>query len=145
MLKYEWAPTYEALSRFAKTTDGSPFDGVHDEVREPGHRRPRDADDRGCDADAAAGRAHQGAPPHRQLHLPVLQRAAATRSSAVERFDWGERDIFCVPSWTWHEHANASDSDDACLFSFNDLPVIEGLGLYREEALGDNEGYQRVG
>ena len=34
------------------------------------------------------------------------------------------------------------DSDDACLFTFNDLPVMHSLGLYREEAYGDNEGRQ---
>ena len=28
LLKYEWAPTYEALQRFATAGDGSPFDGV---------------------------------------------------------------------------------------------------------------------
>src|SRR5262249_17899886 len=28
MLKYEWGPTYEALSAYAETTDGSPHDGV---------------------------------------------------------------------------------------------------------------------
>ena len=43
-----------------------------------------------------------------------------------------------MPSWAWHEHANASASEDACLFSFNDLPVMQALGLYREEAFGDN-------
>ena len=28
LLKYEWAPTYEALQRAAKASDGSPFDGI---------------------------------------------------------------------------------------------------------------------
>ena len=28
LLKYEWAPTYEALLRYSKVTDGSPYDGV---------------------------------------------------------------------------------------------------------------------
>ena len=28
LLKYEWEPTYEALQRYAKATDGSPYDGV---------------------------------------------------------------------------------------------------------------------
>ena len=60
-----------------------------------------------------------------------------------KRFVWQERDIFCVPSWAWHEHANASPRDDACLFSFHDMPVIESLGLYREEAYGENAGYQQ--
>ena len=59
------------------------------------------------------------------------------------RFDWQERDIFCVPSWMFHEHANASSTDEACLFCFNDLPVMHSLGLYREEALAGNEGRQR--
>jgi gentisate 1,2-dioxygenase len=59
-----------------------------------------------------------------------------------QRFDWQERDIFCVPSWAWHEHVNASGSGDACLFTFNDLPVMHSLGLYREEAYGDNGGEQ---
>jgi gentisate 1,2-dioxygenase len=49
-----------------------------------------------------------------------------------------------VPSWAWHEHANASASEDACLFAFNDLPVMRSLGLYREEAFGDNEGRQKL-
>ena len=28
LLKYEWAPTYEALTRAAKASDGSPYDGI---------------------------------------------------------------------------------------------------------------------
>ncbi len=60
------------------------------------------------------------------------------------RFDWTERDIFCVPSWAFHEHANGSASEDACLFSFHDLPVMHALGLYREEALAEGDGHQAV-
>lgn len=61
-----------------------------------------------------------------------------------KRFDWKERDIFCIPSWMWHEHVNLSESEDACLFAFNDLPVIEGLGLYQERALEENNGFQVI-
>ncbi|MCY1375334.1 hypothetical protein D9M69_627440 [compost metagenome] len=49
-----------------------------------------------------------------------------------------------MPSWAWHEHANHSDSEDACLFCFSDLPVMEALSLYREEAFIDNGGHQPV-
>ena len=59
-----------------------------------------------------------------------------------QRYDWQERDIFCVPSWAWHEHVNGSASDDACLFCLSDLPVMRALGLYREQAFGDNGGHQ---
>jgi gentisate 1,2-dioxygenase len=46
-----------------------------------------------------------------------------------QRFDWGPRDIFVVPSWAEHRHAA---DDDAVLFSFSDRPVQEALGLWRE-------------
>ncbi len=49
-----------------------------------------------------------------------------------------------MPAWAFHEHGNASNSDDACLFCFNDLPVMHALGLYREEAFGENQGHQKV-
>jgi len=61
-----------------------------------------------------------------------------------KRFDWKENDIFCVPSWDVHEHANGSASEDAVLFSFNDLPVIEALALYIERPFEDNDGHQEV-
>jgi gentisate 1,2-dioxygenase len=44
----------------------------------------------------------------------------------------------------YHEHANGSDTEDACLFSFHDLPAMRALGLYREEALAENGGYQPI-
>jgi gentisate 1,2-dioxygenase len=39
---------------------------------------------------------------------------------------------------------NLSEKEDACLFSFNDLPVIEKLGLYQEKAYPDNDGFQVI-
>lgn len=143
LFKYEWAPTYEALSRYARVTDGSLFDGVMMEYVNP---------NTGGHVMQTIGAAMQMLRPgertkaHRHTGSFLYQVAKGKGYSIINgtRFDWQERDIFCVPSWAYHEHANLSDSDDACLFSFNDLPVMESLGLYREEALGDNNGYQPV-
>jgi gentisate 1,2-dioxygenase len=33
----------------------------------------------------------------------------------------------------WHEHVNASSTDDAVLYSVTDTPTLKKLGLYREE------------
>ncbi len=81
---------------------------------------------------------------HRHTGSYLYQVAKGKGYSIIggKRFDWQERDIFCVPSWAWHEHANLSDSDDACLFCCNDLPVMRSLGHYREEALADNGGHR---
>jgi gentisate 1,2-dioxygenase len=57
------------------------------------------------------------------------------------RFPWGKGDILVLPSWALHEHANLA-REDAVLFSIQDRPVLEALGLYQEDALADNGGHQ---
>ncbi|HEY7163277.1 MAG TPA: cupin domain-containing protein [Candidatus Binatia bacterium] len=47
--------------------------------------------------------------------------------------DWTEHDCFAVPNWAWHEHINRSQSDEAILFSVNDIPILRAFNLYREE------------
>jgi len=91
-------------------------------------------------------RAGQHTKAHRHTGSFVYQCAKGRGYSVIngQRFDWQERDIFVVPSWCWHEHVNLSDTNDACLFTFNDLPVMRSLGIYREEAFGENGGYQPI-
>ena len=44
-----------------------------------------------------------------------------------------------TPPWTWHEHAN-ENSKEAILFSVQDTPIFQALGLDREQALEANDG-----
>jgi len=60
------------------------------------------------------------------------------------RFAWGRGDVIVLPPWALHEHANTSSHDAAILFSIQDRPVLEALGLYREEALTEGGGHQKV-
>jgi gentisate 1,2-dioxygenase len=48
------------------------------------------------------------------------------------RLDWDDKDVFTVPTWTFHEHVNSGDRP-AFLFSFTDAPIMKALGWYREE------------
>lgn len=143
LLKYEWAPTYEALQRYARTSAGSPFDGVHMEYVNPATGGPVMPT---IGASMQLLRPGERTLAHRQVGNFIYQCAKGEGYSIIngQRFDWCERDIFVVPSWMYHEHANASDREDACLFCFNDLPVMRALGLYREEALGENGGHQPI-
>jgi len=83
---------------------------------------------------------------HRHTGSVIYNVAKGSGYSVIagKRFDWQQGDIFCVPSWAWHEHANLSASDDACLFSFNDFPVMRSLEFWREEAYPDNDGHQAI-
>jgi gentisate 1,2-dioxygenase len=60
------------------------------------------------------------------------------------RFGRDQGDIIALPSWALHEHANRSTRDDAVLFSIQDRPVLQALGLYREEVFVENDGHQAV-
>jgi len=143
LLKFEWEPTYEALHNYAKVTDGSPYDGVIMRYINP---------QTGGDPMMTMGaqmqmlRGGEATKAHRHTGNAIYQVAKGKGHSIIggQRFDWQEKDIFCVPAWTWHEHANGDASDDACLFSFNDLPVMKKLGFYREEALAENDGHQHI-
>jgi gentisate 1,2-dioxygenase len=73
----------------------------------------------------------------------VVQGAGETIIDGV-RFAWGRGDVIVLPPWALHEHANTSSRDAAILFSIQDRPVLETLGLYREEAMTENGGHQKV-
>lgn len=143
LFKYEWGPTYEALVRLSKLSEGSPFDGTLMHYVNPvtgGPVMPT------IGASMQLLRPGQHTLAHRHTGSYLYQAAKGRGYSVIngQRFDWKERDIFCVPSWMFHEHVNTSETDDACLFCFSDLPVMQSLGLYREEALSDNGGRQSV-
>jgi gentisate 1,2-dioxygenase len=143
LLKYEWAPTYESLQRYAGVTDGSPYDGVLMNYVNPQTGGPVMQT---IGASMQLLRPGETTHAHRHTGCSIYQVAKGEGYSIIggKRFDWKHHDIFCVPAWAFHEHGNASQKDDACLFCFNDLPVMHALGLYREEAFGENQGHQPV-
>lgn len=143
LLKYEWEPTYEALLRYARASDGSPFDGIHMNYVNPFNGGPPMST---IGASMQLLRPGEHTRAHREVGSFIYQCAKGSGHSIIggKRFYWKERDIFVVPSWMWHEHVNGSASDDACLFSFHDLPTMRALNLYRSEAFADNGGHQPI-
>ncbi len=143
LFKYQWEPTYEALLRYEKVAEGSPYDCMLMHYTNPvtgGHVMSTMGASMQLLRPGFVGKAHR----HTGSFLYQVAKGSGYSIIDGRRFDWREHDIFCVPSWAWHEHANASQTEDACLFCFNDLPAIEGMGYYREEALADNGGHQPV-
>jgi len=141
LFKYSWKNVYPALLEAAKVNEGSPYDGIIMQYTNPvtgGHVMQT------MGASIQLLRAGEHTKAHRHTGSFVYQCAKGHGYSIIagKRFDWKERDIFCVPSWAYHEHVNLSETEDACLFSFNDLPVITSLGLYQEMAHPD--GHQTL-
>lgn len=143
LFKYQWEPTYAALVRYAASCPDNPFDGALMHYTNPvngGHVLATIGASMQLLRPGFVGKAHR----HTGSFLYQVAKGKGYSIINGQRFDWQERDIFCVPSWAWHEHVNLDPSEDACLFCFSDLPVMEKLGLYREEALADFGGHQPV-
>jgi len=141
MFKYEWEPTYEALTKYAACTEGSPFDGVLMEYVNPATNGPV-MQTMGASMQMLRPGEHTKSHRHTGSFLYHVAKGSGHSIINGDRYEWCEKDIFCVPSWAWHEHANGSESENAVLFCLSDLPVMRKLGLYREQAFGDNDGRQ---
>lgn len=68
------------------------------------------------------------------IHVVFKGRGAAVING--RRFDWERGDIFVTPSWSAVDLEAAEPSD---LFAVTDRPVLEALGLYREEVLPERQ------
>jgi gentisate 1,2-dioxygenase len=133
LLIYSWDEAEKTLEAL-KDKAGSPYDGVALEYRHPqtgGSILPTMA----CWIQML--RPDEHTLPHRHTGSAVYHVVRGRGESVIDgqRFAWSKGDIFVVPPWAAHEHANGSTSEDAVLFSIQDTPVLERLNLYREEAL----------
>ena len=140
LLNYKFESTYDSLKQIAQRSDGSPYDGVSVEYTNPFTGGPA-IKTIGCFASLLAPGQHTKA--HRHTGGTIYHVIQGKGYSIIDgrRFDWDEKDTFVVPSWNVHEHVCERE---AVLFSYNDSPILQPLGLYREEAYEENGGHQQV-
>ena len=128
--RYSWEETRATLDAL-KESAGDPYDGVILEYANPvdgSHTLPT------CSCSIQLLRPRERTKTHRHTSTTVyyaFRGQGMTKVSANE-FNWAKGDIFVVPSWQWHSHENTT-TEDAILFSINDRPSTEALGLYREQ------------
>ncbi len=133
-MHYRWRDTEPALLSLAEVAAASdPFDGFLLEFRNPvtgGATLPS------MQCAVQLLQPGQETAAHRHTSTAIYQVVRGTGSSLIgdRRFDWGPGDIFVVPVWYSHQHANTSASEAAILFSMTDAPLLQYLDLYRKEA-----------
>jgi gentisate 1,2-dioxygenase len=142
LLLYSWDQTRAALEAL-RDQDGSPHDGVSLEYRHPQTGGPV-MPTMSCKVQLL--RPGERTSAHRHTGSAVYHVVEGEGETIIDgqRFTWSKGGIIAQPSWTLHEHANTSRTRDAVLFSINDSPVLEALGLYYEEGLTENGGRQAV-
>jgi len=142
LLNYKWSRTAAALAALPESA-ATPCDDLLLEYTNPYTGGPV-LPTMGCTAQYLRPGVHTQA--HRQASSSVYMVLEGTGWSIIEgqRFDWEQGDVFAIPAWACHEHANRSQTAVAALFAFTDAPVIQALGLYREEAYTAHGGHQPV-
>jgi len=133
LMLYSWDQTLEALHAL-RGQEGSPYEGLTLEYTHAltgGAVMPTI----GCRVQLL--RPGEKLKPRRVCGSSIFCVRQGQGRSVIEgkTFDWSRNDIVAIPSWSLQEHSNTG-SEDAILFSINDRPVLEALGLYREELGG---------
>jgi len=130
--RYAWEDTYSTLQALKESeTEGDPYNGILLTYTHPlngGPTLPTFA----CELQLLTPKLMTRT--HRHISTTIYQVFQGEGATVVdgERMEWSEGDIFVVPPWSWHSHENRRD-DDTILFSMNDWPALQALGLYREE------------
>ncbi len=131
-LVYRWESVMTALTRL-KAYPGDPHDGVIVEYVNPESGGPVMPT---MSFNMQLLRPGERTQSHRHTASTIYCVVEGRGHSQVndERLPWGKNDVFVVPSWSWHEHVNLDPGQDAVIFSVTDMPAVQTLGLYREEA-----------
>jgi len=131
LMLYSWDQTMEAL-RALHDREGSPYEGVSLEYTHAQTGGPV-LPTIGCRVQLI--RKGEKLKARRIAGSSVFCVRQGKGRSVIDGkvFEWEKGDIVALPSWAVHHHESAAGGD-AILFSINDRPVFEALGLYREEA-----------
>lgn len=138
---YPWPETRPALMRLGEG-DASPFDDLALQYLDASGSPVLPT--LGCWVQRLRPGVHTRAHRHVSSAVYVVFEGSGFSVLDGEGFGWGPGDMFAVPPWTWHEHANGSSEREAILFSIQDAPVLRALGLYREEAYEAHGGRQPI-
>jgi gentisate 1,2-dioxygenase len=131
--RYKWSDTQQALEELLDGGVRDPYDGALFEYTNPltgGSTVPT------MSARIQALRPSETTRSHRHTGTTIYHVIEGEGASIVngEELKWHKRDCFLTLPLQWHSHQNLSTHERAILFSVSDRPVLEALGLYREEA-----------
>ena len=131
-LSYKWSETLPALEAMLPE-DKSPFDGRCLEYRNPANGGPT-FPTFSCWIQMLEPGEETAAHRHTANHLCYAFEGSGTTEVEGEEIVWEEGDFVVVPNWSWHRHRNSSNKEPVIIFSTTDRPLLEAIGVYREQA-----------
>lgn len=80
---------------------------------------------------------HEDAHKHSNVAFFFVKQGKGYSIVDGEKLEWGVGDLVIAPAWSEHEHANTSESEDAVLVTFQDVPHVSNLRTwFFEEPVG---------
>lgn len=131
-LVYKWKETQKVLNEMLPE-ERSPRDARCLEYRNPATGGPT-FPTFSCWIQALDGGEETAPHRHTANHLYHAFQGTGVTEVEGEKIHWEEGDFLVVPNWSWHRHRNLAAREPAILFSTTDRPLLEALGLYREES-----------
>jgi gentisate 1,2-dioxygenase len=142
IVTYKWGDTERALVNLSQV-EADPFDDVALEFTNP-HSGGPVMSTFTCWVQmlrpGIATRAHR----HTGSSVYLAFEGHGTTVIDGVRFDWGPGDMFVIPSWAVHEHANHDSGERAILFSAHDTPLLRALDKFRVMPYEEHGGHQPI-
>lgn len=80
---------------------------------------------------------HNDAHRHTNVALFLVLEGEGYSIIDGEKFEWEKGDFCVAPAWSEHEHCNTSETEDAILFTIQDVPAVASTGtMFVEEPVG---------
>ena len=134
-VKYAWSDTLAVFSTFKADGAQDAHDGLHLRYTSPidgGSTLPTLSCEMQLLLPGLETRAHR----HNTTAIYVVIQGRGHTDVAGEQLEWSQGDVFCIPPWAVHRHAN-SGAQEAILYSVEDWPTMRKMGFYRVERDGE--------
>lgn len=84
--------------------------------------------------------------PHQHSNFAIFIVKAGCGYSVIddEKIEWETGDVFFAPPWTCHHHKNTSETEEAVLFTVQDVPTVTDMGLWLFKGSGEDVEVQHV-
>jgi gentisate 1,2-dioxygenase len=129
MYVYRWDETRNLLEKF-RDHDGSPWDGIMVEYRDPATGRSPFPTMTFFGQMLRPGEKTLPQKQNASLVCIAFEGSGTTTVDGV-KMDWKPFDAFAIPGGSWFHHENISATEDAILFVTSDEPTLRKLGFHQ--------------
>lgn len=67
---------------------------------------------------------------HSNFAIFIVRQGSGYSIIDGEKIEWTAGDVFFAPPWSQHEHCNTSETEQAVLYTVQDVPTVTDMGVW---------------